>query len=132
MDKLDEVKEWIKKAEADFEGAMHLSRRRKKPLPDLVCFHCQQCAEKYLKAYLIFNKTSFPKTHDLLLLLEILIQFYPTLELHRELFEYLNPYSVQFRYPGEESSIEEAKQALSIVKKIRTIIKENLPDEVSK
>ncbi|KAA0230697.1 hypothetical protein EDS67_07285 [candidate division KSB1 bacterium] len=34
-----EVREWLKKAEDDFAGALHLSRRRKKPLPDLVCFH---------------------------------------------------------------------------------------------
>ena len=36
---LEEVREWIKKAEDDFEGALHLLRRRKKHLPDLVCFH---------------------------------------------------------------------------------------------
>jgi len=132
MDKLDEVKEWINKAEADFEGAMHLARRRKKPLPDLVCFHCQQCAEKYLKAYLIFSKTPFPKTHDLLLLLELSVQFQPTLELHRELFEYLNPYSVQFRYPGEESDIEEAKLALATLKKIRKMMREYFSDDTIK
>jgi len=91
MDKLDEVKEWINKAEADFEGAMHLARRRKKPLPDLVCFHCQQCAEKYL-----------------------------------------NPYSVQFRYPGEESDIEEAKLALATLKKIRKMMREYFSDDTIK
>jgi len=37
----DEVREWIKKAESDYAGALHIHRRRKKPLPDLVCFHCQ-------------------------------------------------------------------------------------------
>jgi serine phosphatase RsbU (regulator of sigma subunit) len=43
-----EVREWLKKAEDAFSGALHLSRRRKKPLSDLVCFHCQQTAEKFL------------------------------------------------------------------------------------
>jgi hypothetical protein len=36
--------EWVAKAEADYDGAVALNRRRKNPLPDLVCFHCQQCA----------------------------------------------------------------------------------------
>lgn len=127
MDDRAEVREWIKKAEADFEGAIHLSRRRKKPLPDLVCFHCQQCIEKYLKAFLIFNQAPFPKTHDLLLLLDLSKSYQPTLELQRELFEFLNPYSVQFRYPGEETTIEEAKTAVVTMKKIRNILRDILP-----
>jgi HEPN domain-containing protein len=45
----DEAQEWFDKAEEDFDGAASLSRRRKKPLPSLVCFHAQQCAEKYLE-----------------------------------------------------------------------------------
>ena len=45
----EEIKEWINKAEDDFEGAKDIARRRKRPLPDLVCFHCQQSAGKYLK-----------------------------------------------------------------------------------
>ncbi len=56
--------EWVVKAEADFQGALALSRR-KNPLPDLVCFHCQQCAEKYLKAVLQEWGIPFPKTHVL-------------------------------------------------------------------
>jgi HEPN domain-containing protein len=45
--------EWVNKAEADYQSAVALHRRRKAPLPDIVCYHCQQCVEKYLKAYLI-------------------------------------------------------------------------------
>jgi HEPN domain-containing protein len=131
MGNFEEVREWTKKAEDDFEGAIDLSRRRKKPLPDLVCFHCQQCVEKYLKAFLIFHETLFPKTHDLLLLLDISKQYQPTLELQRELFEFLNPYSVQFRYPGEETTIEEAKIALVTMKKIRNIFRDILPRELN-
>ena len=42
--------EWVDKAEADYQSAVALGRRRKAPLPDIVCYHCQQCVEKYLKA----------------------------------------------------------------------------------
>ena len=122
-----EVREWIKKAEEDYEGALHLSRRKKKPLPDLVCFHSQQCAEKYLKAFLIFHDTPFPKTHDLLMLLDLSIPHHPALELQRDLFEFLNPYSVQFRYPGYETTPEEANTAMVTVKEIRALFKNNIP-----
>ena len=44
--------EWADKAEADYKAAVALNRRRKEPLPDIVCYHCQQSAEKYLKALL--------------------------------------------------------------------------------
>ncbi len=35
------LNEWTDKTEADYKGAVDLSRRRKEPLPDLVCYHCQ-------------------------------------------------------------------------------------------
>jgi HEPN domain-containing protein len=46
------TREWTKKAEGDYRAAMALARQRKVPLHDQVCFHCQQCSEKYLKAVL--------------------------------------------------------------------------------
>ena len=45
------VADWVDKAEDDWKAAVDLDRRRRDPLPDPVCFHCQQCAEKYLKAF---------------------------------------------------------------------------------
>ena len=55
--------EWVDKAEADCAVALH--RRRQEPLPDVVCYHCQQCVEKYLKAYLIAQGITPPRIHDL-------------------------------------------------------------------
>lgn len=62
------LSEWVRKAEADYEAATILIRKRQQPLPDVVCFHCQQCSEKYLKAFLVKHKIAFPKTHNLLVL----------------------------------------------------------------
>jgi HEPN domain-containing protein len=53
--------EWVAKAEAEYEGAAAL-KRRQNPLHDLVCFLCQQSAEKYLKAILQEAGVAFPKT----------------------------------------------------------------------
>ncbi len=46
------TREWIDKAEGDFATASREIRVRKSPNYDAVCFHAQQCAEKYLKALL--------------------------------------------------------------------------------
>jgi HEPN domain-containing protein len=59
------TRDWIEKAEADHLAAVDLARRRKLPLHDMVCFHCQQSAEKYLKARLEEAGIHFRKTHDL-------------------------------------------------------------------
>ena len=62
--------EWVAKAEADFATAQRESRVRKKPNYDAICFHYQQCAEKYLKARLCEVGIPFGKIHDLVALVE--------------------------------------------------------------
>ena len=44
--------EWVNKAEEDAAVAERESRVRKRPSPGAVCYHAQQCIEKYLKAVL--------------------------------------------------------------------------------
>ena len=58
--------EWVEKAEGDWNAARQLNRVRKDPSYDAVCFHCQQIAEKYLKARLEEAGLAFARTHDLL------------------------------------------------------------------
>lgn len=60
--------QWVRKAEADFAAVEQLAGARP-PVHDPLCFHCQQTAEKYLKALLTEVGVAFPKTHDLDLLL---------------------------------------------------------------
>jgi HEPN domain-containing protein len=57
--------EWVEKAEGDFATARRELEIDVNPNFDAVCFHAQQCAEKYLKARLIEAGIRFPKTHDL-------------------------------------------------------------------
>jgi HEPN domain-containing protein len=59
------TREWIDKAEGDFATARREIRIRKAPNYDAVCFHAQQCVEKYLKARLQEADLSFGRTHDL-------------------------------------------------------------------
>lgn len=105
MRKRPDVFEWVAKAEQDYQTAEVMARKRKNPVPDVVGFHCQQCIEKYLKVLLVFKKLDFPKTHDLIELLEIALKKEPLLEIYRPDLRILNPFSVQFRYPGEGGDI---------------------------
>ncbi len=71
MDNRNElIKEWINKAEHDL-GMAELAMNNKPEYTDSICFHCQQAAEKYLKAYLVFLNIRFEKKHNLGYLLDL-------------------------------------------------------------
>lgn len=65
--------EWVAKAEGDFATLERESRVRKDPNYDGICFHAQQCAEKYLKARLCEAGRRFTKIHGLVALLELVL-----------------------------------------------------------
>ncbi|MDY0354388.1 MAG: HEPN domain-containing protein [Sedimentisphaerales bacterium] len=100
--------EWVAKAEADFATAQRESRVRKNPNYDGICFHYQQCAEKYIKARLCEAEITFGKTHDLVALLEKVLGLEPNWEIFREDLAYLSDFAVAFRYPGESADKESA------------------------
>ena len=94
------VAEWVQKAESDFETATRAMRWRKKPQLDTVCYHCQQCAEKYLKAFLVQHRVNFPWIHHLPRLNELCLQVDGSFALISDLLETLNPFEAETRYPG--------------------------------
>ena len=61
----------------------------KKPFHAQICFHFQQAAEKYLKAYIIHNNLEFWKTHDLPLLLKQCVSIDSAFKNYAEDCEYL-------------------------------------------
>ena len=103
--------EWISKAEGDFAIVERESRARKNPSYDGICFHAQQCAEKYLKARLCEAGVPFAKTHDLVALLEMALPLEPGWESVRENLAFLSDFAVTFRYPGESADPETAREA---------------------
>jgi HEPN domain-containing protein len=123
--------EWIRKAEEDYDAALALARQRKKSTPNAVSFHCQQCAEKYLKAFLVQQGVAFPKTHDLLELHKLCLAVKPALELVGDLLDSLNPYAVEYRYPGDEVNADEAKAAIRAVKEVRRFMRSQLGEIVN-
>jgi len=66
------VRRWVEKAENDLRTADYVLGMEQDCPTDVVCFHCQQCAEKYPKALLVSFGIAFPKTHDLVVLVNLL------------------------------------------------------------
>jgi HEPN domain-containing protein len=110
--KLEYAKRWIDKAKSDLLDADNNLAADKVPF-DTVCFHCQQAAEKLLKAFLVAHGSEYPLTHNLFVILEKVLEFDPMAEFLREILALLNPYSVEIRYPGDELTltIDNAKEA---------------------
>src|SRR5215213_10884447 len=112
------TREWVQKAEADYRGATEFAPIRP-PAHDLVCFHCQQWAEKYLKALLEEQGLVVPRTHDLEDLLDQLLASYPDLMSLRRGCKFLIQFAVDARYPGFRSTKRQATAALRWAERIR-------------
>ena len=93
------VAAWLRKADLDFDTAIHLSAEDR--FRDVVVFHSHQAAEKYLKAILTRHQIEFPKTHELRRLLELLRPADPELSNALGGLKWLEPFGVEIRYPGD-------------------------------
>ncbi len=98
MDNRDLAGEWINIAEADLASAEFLRSMRPVPI-GIICYHCQQSAEKYLKGYLALKGEEIPKTHDL-------VQLNNRCRKHEDNFKQiendcllLTDFAVHIRYP---------------------------------
>ena len=120
------VAEWVEKAEEDRSA---LDRLVSGPLVDVanvICFHAQQCAEKYLKALIQREGFDPPRTHDLPTLLDVLTTAHQGVQALRAACESPTPYAVDFRYPGEDASDEDALGAIDHAKAVRNAVRSML------
>ena len=101
MDKV--FQEWLSFAETDLGVARHLyDSYHPKPL-EIICYHCQQSAEKAIKAVIIANgaQGGMPKLHDLSFLLNQIKNMAEIDERYYDYADTLTPYGVSVRYPSE-------------------------------
>ena len=129
--KLEFTREWVRKAENDFQTAEHLCATGEGYLLGTV-FHAQQAADKYLKSLLVWHQIEFQKTHDMEKLLNLAAVAYPQIcEVLRDVPE-LTPYGVEYRYPGDypEVTVRDAKRALALCRRVRKEVRRPLPKEV--
>lgn len=117
--------EWIKKAEDDWRVAQKVYRARKEPSYDAACFHSQQCAEKYLKSVLYEAGQIFPKTHNLIDLLNQCELLDPALGVLLADVSVLNAFPVDYRYPGKDATKLQAQDALKRCRTVRSLIRQS-------
>ena len=91
---------WIEKANSDFTAARYLSENMRPVSTEIVCFHCQQAAEKYLKAFLVCNDHEPPKTHDLTELIKLCCEFDSNFSVLDQKCNFLLPFAARTIYPG--------------------------------
>ncbi|MCL4457770.1 MAG: HEPN domain-containing protein [Nitrospirae bacterium] len=123
------VKQWLEYAEEDLRLAKHALKLSSSCPYKLIAFHAQQCAEKYLKAFLAFKKVDFPYTHNISLLLELCV---PHADWTDDLQEAktLTPYAVTARYPGRDKVTKiDALDAITIASKVRKVVRKALKQE---
>jgi HEPN domain-containing protein len=120
MDNSDLAREWFKIAEADLDSARFL--RQMQPVPiEIICYHCQQSAEKFLKGFLTLKGEKIKKSHDLVLLCNECKRYDESFEQIRESCLMLTDFAVHIRYPYpmdlNESDMKTALQHAAKIKK---------------
>jgi len=123
----DLVDKWIKKAENDLVTAER-QLSFEDPIAQTACFHCQQAAEKYLKAFLVHHQIYFTKTHKIMELLDLCATVDPSFPDELQDADNLTDYAVEIRYPDVwlEPTREDAKEAFDTAKKVREFVLEKL------
>jgi len=127
-DEIEMARQWLAKARNDLLNADNNLNAQEIPF-DTVCFHCQQAAEKLLKAYLVAKGQPYPITHDLLLILEEVLLVQSDAEHLRDALALLVPYAVEIRYPdfGHAPSEHDAREARAAADVVLAWLKEALP-----
>ncbi len=107
------VLQWLEKATADLDAAEQL-RSQGGRFREIIAFHCQQAAEKYLKALLVRHQIEFPKTHDIAKLLDRLATVDPSVAESLRDADVLTPFGVEVRYPSEAPEVLAGGETLAI------------------
>ena len=125
-DKIREyVQMWLDKANSDLKNAdIILAAQTESPPLDTVCFHCQQAAEKFIKAFLVFNGKPFPFSHNLADLVAVCMQVDPAFAAIQRKAETLTPFAVEIRYPDDfyMPTRQETQEAFAIAAEIKAFI----------
>jgi HEPN domain-containing protein len=116
----DNLSEWFRKADHDLIAANKLMEDA--DVLDTACFHCQQAAEKYLKAYLVFKGIEPERTHNL----NNLKKDCAKLDEDFKIFDFkdLTHYASNSRYPDDwsEPLPQEAQYYLETAEKVKELV----------
>jgi len=116
---IDTTLEWFYFADADFDSAKILNNAYRKH-SEIICYHCQQAVEKYLKAFLCYNGVIPPKIHVLEILCALCSDFDSSFNNIARDCAYLSPFAVHARYPLEiEITDVNIIKSLEIAQKVK-------------
>jgi HEPN domain-containing protein len=124
--RVEDAREWLSKAELDLKAAGHEMSAPELGLWGDVLFHCQQAAEKSMKAFLAWHDVPFRKTHNLEELGQQCLAMDDTLTTVVADAAPLTEYAWRFRYPGagdkpdEQEAIEALATARSVYEAVLT------------
>jgi HEPN domain-containing protein len=130
MDKQTELQQWIKIADTDLSAAQHIAKSIQPPLCEIVCFHCQQAVEKYLKWVLVLHDIDYPKIHDLEELEKLCETISPEFSTIYEKCCLLSSVAVQSRYPSDiKIEDDDMEKSLEYTKSIREFVRSQFPKQ---
>ena len=119
MKQLEEAERLLKKAAED-ECLLDQTLTNEKVADATWGFHAQQAAEKILKAVLVSRQVTYPKTHDLAVLFELLSKHGIGCPVAIDDLDALTPFAVALRYDDEMDSDFDRKKARALVAELRS------------
>jgi HEPN domain-containing protein len=124
---LKKVMQWLNLADEDLNLASHAFGLGAQSPYRLIAYHAQQCAEKYLKAFLVYHNVDFPYTHSIRVLLKLCSSLATWTQTLKDAEE-LSPYAITARYPGEDEQVtrDEAQRTIEIAIRVRLKVREQL------
>ena len=130
MDKQPELQQWLNIADSDLNLAI-FSSQKMYPVPyAIICFHCQQAVEKYLKWFLVLHDFEPPKIHDLAEIKKLCEAINPQFSEISEKCSFLTGHAIQSRYPSEILiEKQDMDTAIMYAKEIREFMCTLYPDQ---
>jgi HEPN domain-containing protein len=126
------IQAWLIRARNDLSTAEFTSAHRT-DLLDTAVYHCQQSAEKAVKAYLVSENLQVQKTHDIGRLLQTAATSKPDFLNYFTDADVLTPLATEFRYPADDEapmpSIQQAAEAIAAARRIYDFVISVLPQE---
>ncbi len=129
---IPDAKAWMTKAWRDLETARRAASGEP-PFYDVAVYHCQQAAEKAVKAFLVHHGKPYEKTHDVEVLVGVACEIDSNFSKLTDAADALTPYATRFRYPNATFAIEptpnEYAEALQHAESIYDYVLKSLPPD---
>ena len=117
----EDVKEWFQLADDDLYSAKILNEAIRKPY-EIICYHCAQAIEKYLKGYLTYEDIVLKKTHDLVFLNNVCVEKNNEFQTIKILCDFLNRFADDICYPHKYEVTEtDVSFSIQAVEKVQSM-----------